>query len=142
MPTLPQLLVYAAVGAFIALILLRVEDKFNNQQYSRGQYIKAAVAGFVVTLVPLLLLSRLIPDSQSGGGATLRAPMAAKPMHAPYMAPQPPGAGQTSGSDSGGLSTSTINNSSLDTSGASAVFTPIINSITPKMQYRTNGPTF
>lgn len=121
-----QLMIYAAIGALIAIIIMRAEDKFNNKQYTRGQYIQAAIAGFLITLVPVWLLSR---SAEAING--IPAPAAVKPMNAPAATPQPPAS-----------STAVMTGSGQTGGGASAFFTPIVNAITPKMQYRTTGPTF
>ena len=136
--TQSQLLMYAIIGAIIALILLRAEDKFNNKQYTRGQYIQVAVAGFIVTLVPIWLISR--SANAISGGAVLRAPAAAKPMNAPLSAPGTLSSNGSSSQIGGSIGSGTASGTSGNSS--SAFFTPIVNAVTPKMQYRTNGPTF
>lgn len=133
--TITQLLVYAVVGAAVALVILRAEDKFNNKQYTKGQYLQAAVGGFLITLLPIWLLSRsasthLTHTQQTGGSAMIRTPSASKPLNAPYAMSQPP----TTASSSANTSDSQV--------GGGAFFTPIVNAVTPKMQFRTNGPTF
>lgn len=131
-----QLAMYAAIGSVVAMVIMRAEDKFNNKQYSRGQYLQAAVAGFIITLIPIWLLSR--SATTMIGGDAIRVPTATKPMSAPVAPPSSMSSESSFIPQLGGGSRGADNGSG----NSGAFFTPIMNSMKPKMQYRTSGPTF
>lgn len=128
MLTTKQLILYAVIGAIIAVIFMRAEDKFNNKQYTRTQYFQTAIAGFLITLIPIWLLHRSLTTSitttQTAGN--IYAPTANKPLISTNMSPTAPVA----------------SSDKVSSSIPGAFFTPIVNAVTPKMQYRTSGPTF
>jgi len=139
-----QHMLYAAIGASIALIVMRAEDKFNNQQYTHKQYIQVILYAFIITLIPIWLFSRsittqLLQPQHTQYLNSMPAPSPLKPLN-------PTISSTISGSNPSLLVNSQTSSNikatpQIGNGNTSAFFTPITN-MAPILQFRKDGPTF
>jgi len=59
-------LVYAAAGAILGYLLMKIDDTLNNKQYTYKEYSKFTLACYLVSLAALLLLRFIGPVSVPG----------------------------------------------------------------------------
>lgn len=78
--------VYALIGALLGFLLIKMDDVFNNKQYTRKEYSKVVLACYLATLSGLFVMKAWgpvkmpavdaaftpiqIPITQSGGNST------------------------------------------------------------------------
>ena len=61
-------LVYAAVGALLGYLLMKIDDVLNNKQYTYKEYSKFTLGCYLATLAGLCLLRVAGPVSIPGSG--------------------------------------------------------------------------
>ena len=78
-------LVYAAAGAMLGYLLMKMDDTLNNKQYTYKEYSKFTLACYLVTLAGLLLLKFMGPVSLPGSapGMVIPTPVQLKPVLMP-----------------------------------------------------------
>lgn len=63
-------LVYAAVGALLGYLLMKIDDVLNNKQYTYKEYSKFSLGCYLATLAGLLLMKFAGPVRLPGGQST------------------------------------------------------------------------
>ncbi len=59
-------LVYAAVGAMLGFLLMKMDDMLNNKQYTHKEYSKFTLGCYIATLCGLLLMRFMGPMRITG----------------------------------------------------------------------------
>jgi len=129
-------LVYAAAGAMLGYLLMKMDDTLNNKQYTYKEYSKFTLACYLVTLAGLLLLKFMGPVSLPGSapGITAPTPVQLKP-------PQYGGGGGNSVLMPNNLQafTTPLQKPSIPSNGT-AFFQPANN--TQSLRFASGTPTF